>query len=348
MSDKYNIQAGSIRYRDLLPDERIPEGYIRKTSRYNKRKDGSYSVEYEIFIPSKGKIAIVNVIQKDRNAYELGNLLSLILSNNILEKIYIAAYTNESPEEEKLTIAQAYKKLDVFADDGPYIRKRILRGLPVDHREIKATRKIMARIMKIAGGSFFEDWENETFLQNFVEKLRYEGRVGRTRACEKKTMKALSPQTVKNMLNCLSSFFSIAIDNKMCTTNPVPRMRQMLPPKSFSDSFSIIPENIEIKILISLPESVDFISFSMIICLAFTGARIGELMALRISDVALDSDCPTMTIRSTLKKDGTISDTTKTRTFRIVPLGKLAVQALRPLVNKGGEFVFSIDGLIIV
>ncbi len=140
----------------------------------------------------------------------------------------------------------------------------------------------------------------------------------------------LSPTTVRHVHGILSSACELAVDWGWLTRNPAKRAHP--PTRARTDTRS--PSAEEVMAIVAAANEIDPIRAALITLAAMTGARRGELCALRWNDV--DWRRRTLTIaRSLTITPGTITEgSTKTKKPRTVSLGSNTVWMLREHRNR--------------
>jgi integrase len=137
------------------------------------------------------------------------------------------------------------------------------------------------------------------------------------------TPRPLSPRTVRHAHSLLKSALLWAINLQLTATNPAAIVEA--PPLRRSDVRALSPDEVA-----ALFTAAQGSRWSTLLAVAlFTGARRGELAALRWP--AMDLDVGTMTIRAALSQTraGISVKSTKTDRVRTIPLSPLALDALR-------------------
>ena len=154
-------------------------------------------------------------------------------------------------------------------------------------------------------------------IREWVEKMRKPG--------YSKRVEKLAPRTIRAKFACLSSALSDALDRELIDTNPATRIK--LPKVVKKEKRVITPEEAQaiLKAMMGkwyyLPTYLGF----------YTGAREGEIMALKCDCV--DFDAATLEIRAGMKRtseEGLVEGSTKTKSSeRKLKLDTDTVEALR-------------------
>ena len=154
-------------------------------------------------------------------------------------------------------------------------------------------------------------------IRDWVEKMQEPG--------YGKRVEKLAPGTIHARFGCLASALSEAVDRDLIKTTPATRIR--LPKTEKSKKRAITPEEAQaiLDAMIGkwyrLPTYLGF----------YTGARAGEIMALKCS--SLDFDAETLEIRAGMKKvqnEGLVEGSTKTKSSeRKVKLAPVTLKVLR-------------------
>ncbi len=146
----------------------------------------------------------------------------------------------------------------------------------------------------------------------------------------------VAPATAANIFSCLRTMMNEAERLEMITRNP---MRSVKPPRVTVRRRVILGAE-ELKELFRPKHWKNSITFAVNIFAALTGARLGECLALRGTDV---HDGYVVIQHSLGRLDGMKS--TKTGVVREVPLPRIAQRILRRLTDRNGDgFLFSGDG----
>jgi integrase len=100
-------------------------------------------------------------------------------------------------------------------------------------------------------------------------------------ACLKKGQ---SPKTVQNIVRCLSSLFSHAVEDNLVAINPALKPGKFLPKISKRRKIDPLTRE-EVAILLDTAKANASRYYPILLCAARTGLRMGELLALRWEDV---------------------------------------------------------------
>lgn len=150
-----------------------------------------------------------------------------------------------------------------------------------------------------------------------------------------KTRSDLSWKTVKHLRTVFGTILEAAVAQELLTDNPV-RKTRMARRGPMKERPAIAPEMLQ-KLLEKLADP----SRSIAHLLAFTGLRIGELLAMRWQDVDLEKGF--LTVRQTVY-EGHFDEPKSQRSKRSVPLGPKGAQILRqrkPAAADPAALVFS-------
>lgn len=283
-----------------------------------KRKDGRYEARYQKGIDTEGKVVWGSVYGKTYNEAKKRKLDRMIA---IKENEQI---TNDVPFAELISIYLLQERLRVkettFSHYFRIISKHILPFFSKFHcSEIKST-----------------DIESFAFKKQFSGRLDGDG--------------GLSAKTVKDMLSVLKKILKYGIDknliNEECLRFSCPRI-----PKN---KIQVLTKNDLFKLCNICLSNNDLITFGIYLSL-FTGIRIGELCALRWSDIDLTNS--TMTINKTMSriyetydsktsKTKIIIDSPKTSSSeRIIPLpSSLVKEIIKRRQNIKNDETFFLTG----
>ena len=167
----------------------------------------------------------------------------------------------------------------------------------------------------------------------------------------------LSPTTVRHVHAILASACELAVDWGWLQRNPVKRAH----PPSRARPETRAPSAEEITRIVDAAQQLDPMKAVLLVVAAMTGARRGELCALKWSDVDWERRTLTIARSLTITPDVTIEGTTKTKKSRTISLGAMGVEQLRThrercsdlarsggieLLNDAYIFSTSLDGLV--
>ena len=139
------------------------------------------------------------------------------------------------------------------------------------------------------------------------------------------TKKGLAPNTVKSIYGVLRLIFDAAVHDRLIAFTPCTRI--VLP--RVATEKMVIPTKEQVASLIS---SMPDYAAPLVVTLAGTGMRIGEALGLMVSDVDLERR--TINIeRQRSTKTRRIGKTKTPSSVRIVPIGEVVTEALRPIVE---------------
>ena len=135
----------------------------------------------------------------------------------------------------------------------------------------------------------------------------------------------LSPTTVRHVHAILASACELAVDWGWLARNPAKRAH----PPSRARAETRAPTVDEITRIVNAAQQLDPVKAVLLVVAAMTGARRGELCALKWSDV--DWERRTLTIARSLSitPDVTVEGTTKTKKSRTISLGAMGMETLR-------------------
>jgi integrase len=167
----------------------------------------------------------------------------------------------------------------------------------------------------------------------------------------------LSPTTVRHVHAILASACELAVDWGWLQRNPAKRAH----PPSRARAETRAPSAEEITRIVDAAQQLDPVKAVLLVVAAMTGARRGELCALKWSDVDWERRTLTIARSLTITPDVTIEGTTKTKKSRTISLGAMGVEHLRAhrercsdlarsggieLLNDAYIFSTSLDGLV--
>ena len=135
----------------------------------------------------------------------------------------------------------------------------------------------------------------------------------------------LSPTTVRHIHAILASACELAVDWGWLQRNPVKRPH----PPSRARAETRAPSAEEITRIVNAAQKLDPVKAVLLVVAAMTGARRGELCALKWSDVDWDRRTLTIARSLTITPDVTVEGTTKTKKSRTISLGAMAVEHLK-------------------
>ena len=292
--------AGSISLIEMPSNYRIPQEGYRLTKRHREaKKQGMRALEVELPLPNAGKLAYFYL--RCNSEAEIPGILLSMLASGILKEEMTPPDESIVRDTPEVVSFSAYFR-GILEPGGRLEKRRRLRGERIDAREQQAALHIA-----------------ESFARHFNRQL--------------------SPQTVRNRLFVISVVFDFAVEDGIIDRNPISKAIALLPPKSADKSFAPIPPEAEVKLFTQAELWIDLHSYGMLLVLALTGARIGEISALTPDDV--DFSTHTFTISKALKDGGEISET-KTRTTRIVPMCPLVEEVFKALIALGKPYIFGI------
>jgi len=98
--------------------------------------------------------------------------------------------------------------------------------------------------------------------------------------------RGLSPKTVQNIIRCLSSLFSHAVEDNLITVNPAIKPGKFLPKISKRRGLNPLTRQ-ELGQFLAHSKAVAPTLYPLFLCAARTGLRQGELLALQWDDVSL-------------------------------------------------------------
>ena len=135
----------------------------------------------------------------------------------------------------------------------------------------------------------------------------------------------LSPTTVRHVHAILASACELAVDWGWLARNPAKRAH----PPSRARAETRAPSVDEITRIVDAAQQLDPVKAVLLVVAAMTGARRGELCALKWSDV--DWERRTLTIARSLSitPDVTVEGTTKAKKSRTISLGAMGMETLR-------------------
>ena len=200
-------------------------------------------------------------------------------------------------------------------------RQALLEKCPAD------IRKVIAKTAGVSKQTAARVWAGESVSLTTAQKVAEAAGVPFSKAfvCASKT-DVLSGSSAQHYHRLLSSALSTAVKWQLIDANPCTRVS---PPKAEDHEIQFLDEQGISALMEALPDVP--VQYSVITQLAlFTGARRGELCALRWSDVDLQSGV--LTIRRTLVEipgEGLIFNEPKTKkSKRVIRLGQNAIQLL--------------------
>ena len=328
--------AGSISLIEMPSNYRIPQEGYRLTKRHREaKKQGMRALEVELPLPNAGKLAYF-YLRCNSEAEIPGILLSMLASGILKEEMTPPdeSIVRDTPE---VVSFSAYFR-GILEPGGRLEKRRRLRGERIDAREQQAALHIAESFARHFNRQLNE-YDDMSFLEEITTRMMHSGRTGRKAEYSCRKGRELSPQTVRNRLFVISVVFDFAVEDGIIDRNPISKAIALLPPKSADKSFAPIPPEAEVKLFTQAELWIDLHSYGMLLVLALTGARIGEISALTPDDV--DFSTHTFTISKALKDGGEISET-KTRTTRIVPMCPLVEEVFKALIALGKPYIFGI------
>jgi len=158
----------------------------------------------------------------------------------------------------------------------------------------------------------------------------------------------LSPTTVRHVHAILASACELAVDWGWLQRNPAKRAH----PPSRARAETRSPSAEEVTRIVDAAQKLDAMKAVLLVVAAITGARRGELCALKWSDVNWERRTLTIARSLTITPDVTIEGTTKTKKSRTISLGAMAVEHLKAHLGRcsdlaiTGGVLFSTDAYI--
>jgi len=150
--------------------------------------------------------------------------------------------------------------------------------------------------------------------------------------------KPYSAKSISNAARLLSSVMRSAVEAELIARNPAARLP--IPSDQERHEMVLLTHNEYATLVQAIPAQWHaFVAF-----LAGTGCRFGEATALVAGDFDLDGDAPTVRISRAWKKGaaGVYLGAPKSRRgVRTITLGRIVVDAVRPLVEAGDGLVFT-------
>ena len=139
-----------------------------------------------------------------------------------------------------------------------------------------------------------------------------------------KKLDSVSPKRVRVMLGVLSGIFTIALDYEDIITNPALEIK--LPNQNKKEEYPFTPSEVE-----SLINSADGWFKNYLAFAFFTGARVGELIALQWCDINLDNG--TISINKA-KRHGVLSTTKTKYSERDIPIFDVLIPFIKDQMSK--------------
>lgn len=331
--------SGAIKDKPLVPDL---GGSFKLTGRHHSvAKTGEDAKEIILNLPAID-LSLWIYLKLKKEEY-IGDRLISAFINDICPYLYQKGVNsvNACPREDR-AIRDVIPK-DLFAPCGRYAEMKELQGKPINARELKAMSTILSNFLERYGDYSTTDLCKQATQLAIVKEMRYNGRYGKKKTGSACTGNELESSTVRNRLLVISRAFECLREDGDIDVNPIRKALQLLPSKTESKSFQPLPKDLYAQILSTPSIWTDYFALAMIVVLCETGMRIGEAEALQVKNINLKNRV--LTITQSVKKGGEISQT-KTRSTREIPLSRLSISALSPmLVEKDDdEFIFSLDG----
>ena len=135
----------------------------------------------------------------------------------------------------------------------------------------------------------------------------------------------LSPTTVRHVHAILASACELAVDWGWLARNPAKRAH----PPSRARAETRVPTVEEITRIVDAAQQLDPVKAVLLVVAAITGARRGELCALKWSDVDWERWTLTIARSLTITPNVTVEGTTKTKKSRTISLGAMGMENLR-------------------
>ena len=328
--------AGSISLIEMPSNYKIPQEGYRLTKRHREaKKQGMRALEVELPLPNAGKLAYF-YIRCNSEAEIPGILLSMLTSGMLKDELTPPDEPEAKIKPDTVSFSSYFR--GILEPGGRLEKRRKLRGERIDVREQQAALRIAESFARHFNRPM-DEYDDMPFLEEITTRMVHSGRTGRKAEYSCRKARELSPQTVRNRLFVISAVFEFAVEDGLIDNNPIPKAFVFLPPKSADKSFAPIPPEAEVKLFTQAELWMDLHSYGMLLVLALTGARIGEISALTPEDV--DFSAHTFTISKALKDGGEIS-ATKTRTTRIVPMCPLVEEVFKALIALGKPYIFGI------
>ena len=331
--------AGSIKEKPLIPD--MEADFKLTGRRHDVVKTGEEAKEVITNFPALD-LSLWFYLKMSKGD-DIGEHLISAFFNDLGPYLYQKGVdsVNACPREDR-AIRDVIPK-DLFAPGGRYAEMKELQGKPVNARELKAMSTILCNFLEQYGDLSTTDLCKQATQLAIVKEMRHNGRYGKKKAGSTCEGNELTSSTVRNRLLVVSRAFECLREDGEVDVNPIRKALQLLPNKTESRSFQPLPKDLYVQILSTPSIWTDFFALAMIVLLCETGMRIGEAEALQVKNINLKNQV--LTITQSVKKGGVISQT-KTRSTREIPLSRLAIDALSPMLvgKKEDDFVFSLDG----
>jgi integrase len=135
----------------------------------------------------------------------------------------------------------------------------------------------------------------------------------------------LSPTTVRHIHAIVASACELAVDWGWLSRNPAKRAH----PPSRARAETRAPSAEEVTRIVNAAQELDPVKGVLLVVAAMTGARRGELCALRWSDIDWGRRTLTIARSLTVTPDVIVEGTTKTKKSRTISLGAMAIEHLK-------------------
>jgi integrase len=135
----------------------------------------------------------------------------------------------------------------------------------------------------------------------------------------------LGPTTVRHIHAILASSCELAVDWGWLQRNPAKRAH----PPSRARAETRSPSAEEVTRIVNAAKELDPVKAVLLVIAAMTGARRGELCALKWGDINWERRTLTIARSLTITPDVTVEGTTKTKKSRTISLGAMAVEHLK-------------------
>ena len=187
------------------------------------------------------------------------------------------------------------------------------------------------RVMKSYVISYWKDREIENITREDIVELLY---------VELRQKRGLSVSGVNFVIGILKRVFDVAKDNGIITVNPCRNIKRL--PNIGQQKAEAFTKSEQLKVERHIEKANNPKLYGIIICL-YTGLRIGELLALKWSDIDLKNRI--MYVNKSVDQKGNVNQPKTSAGNRIIPIPHELITTFRRLkADNNCEYVISTEG----